>query len=230
MQVREAAARILRVAKESGIAVFLVGHVTKEGAIAGPASSSTSWTARFISRAIATASTASCERSRTASASTNELGVFEMTGAGLEGVADPSACSAASTRPRPARRRLHPRRNAAAPPRDPGPGLSHRPRYAAACWHRSRSEALDDRGRARPPRRRGPRRQTSSSTWPAASASTSLEPTSGSRSRSPRRRRVRLFAHMSPASGKSASPAALPASRIGASPSARSSGSSRRSP
>src|SRR5919201_407645 len=34
-QVRESAARLLRVAKESGIAVFLVGHVTKEGAIAG---------------------------------------------------------------------------------------------------------------------------------------------------------------------------------------------------
>jgi len=35
-QVREAAARLLRVAKEYGIATFLVGHVTKEGAVAGP--------------------------------------------------------------------------------------------------------------------------------------------------------------------------------------------------
>ena len=35
-QVREAAARLLRVAKESGVALFLVGHVTKDGAVAGP--------------------------------------------------------------------------------------------------------------------------------------------------------------------------------------------------
>ncbi|MCJ7566415.1 MAG: AAA family ATPase, partial [Anaerolineales bacterium] len=35
-QVRECAARLQRLAKSSGIAIFLVGHVTKEGAIAGP--------------------------------------------------------------------------------------------------------------------------------------------------------------------------------------------------
>src|SRR5581483_993154 len=35
-QVREAAGRLLRVAKEAGVAVFLVGHVTKDGAVAGP--------------------------------------------------------------------------------------------------------------------------------------------------------------------------------------------------
>src|SRR5919106_2000154 len=35
-QVREAAARLLRVAKESGVATILVGHVTKDGAVAGP--------------------------------------------------------------------------------------------------------------------------------------------------------------------------------------------------
>src|SRR3954471_15634333 len=35
-QVREAAARLLRVAKEAGIATFLVGHVTKDGSVAGP--------------------------------------------------------------------------------------------------------------------------------------------------------------------------------------------------
>jgi DNA repair protein RadA/Sms len=36
-QVREASARLVRFAKQSGTAVFLIGHVTKEGAIAGPA-------------------------------------------------------------------------------------------------------------------------------------------------------------------------------------------------
>ena len=35
-QVREAAARLLRVGKESGVALFLVGHVTKDGSVAGP--------------------------------------------------------------------------------------------------------------------------------------------------------------------------------------------------
>src|SRR5690606_38224682 len=35
-QVRESAARLVRYAKETGTAVFLVGHVTKEGGIAGP--------------------------------------------------------------------------------------------------------------------------------------------------------------------------------------------------
>src|SRR3954447_25578747 len=35
-QVREAAARLLRVGKASGVALFLVGHVTKDGAVAGP--------------------------------------------------------------------------------------------------------------------------------------------------------------------------------------------------
>ena len=35
-QVREAAARLLRVAKEQGVATVLVGHVTKDGAVAGP--------------------------------------------------------------------------------------------------------------------------------------------------------------------------------------------------
>ena len=35
-QVREAAGRLLRVAKEFGVATILVGHVTKDGAVAGP--------------------------------------------------------------------------------------------------------------------------------------------------------------------------------------------------
>src|SRR5687767_9916320 len=90
-QVREAAARILRVAKENGIAVFLVGHVTKEGAIAGP---------RVLEHLVDCALHFEGDRYRehrllravkNRFGSTNELGVFEMTGAGLEGVADPSA-------------------------------------------------------------------------------------------------------------------------------------------
>ena len=90
-QVREAAARLLRVGKEHNIALFLVGHVTKEGAIAGP---------RVLEHLVDCALHFEGDRYRehrilravkNRFGSTNELGVFEMTGAGLEGVADPSA-------------------------------------------------------------------------------------------------------------------------------------------
>jgi DNA repair protein RadA/Sms len=89
-QVREAAARLLRVAKEHGIAVFLVGHVTKEGVVAGP---------RVLEHLVDCVLQFEGDRYRehrvlravkNRFGSTNELGVFEMTAAGLEGVADPS--------------------------------------------------------------------------------------------------------------------------------------------
>src|SRR4029079_2141862 len=85
-QVREAAARLLRVAKESGVAIIVVGHVTKDGAVAGPRVleplvdcvlqfEGDRYHAHRILRAV-----------KNRFGSTNELGVFEMTGAGLEGV------------------------------------------------------------------------------------------------------------------------------------------------
>ena len=90
-QVREAAARLLRVAKEAGVATFLVGHVTKDGSVAGPRVlehlvdcvlqfEGDRYRAHRILRAV-----------KNRFGSTNELGVFEMTGAGLVGVPDPSA-------------------------------------------------------------------------------------------------------------------------------------------
>jgi DNA repair protein RadA/Sms len=90
-QVREAAARLLRVAKESGVATILVGHVTKDGAVAGPRVlehlvdcvlqfEGDRYRAHRVLRAV-----------KNRFGSTNELGVFEMTGAGLVGVPDPSA-------------------------------------------------------------------------------------------------------------------------------------------
>jgi DNA repair protein RadA/Sms len=96
-QVREAAARLLRVAKESGVALFLVGHVTKDGSVAGPRVlehlvdcvlqfEGDRYHAHRILRAV-----------KNRFGSTNELGVFEMTGAGLEGVPDPSALFGRST-------------------------------------------------------------------------------------------------------------------------------------
>ena len=89
-QVREAASRLLRVAKESGIAVFLVGHVTKDGAVAGP---------RVLEHLVDCVLQFEGDRYRAHRilraaknrfGSTNEIGVFEMTGTGLVGVPDPS--------------------------------------------------------------------------------------------------------------------------------------------
>ena len=110
-QVREAAGRLLRVAKEAGVATFLVGHVTKDGSVAGPRVlehlvdcvlqfEGDRYHAHRILRAV-----------KNRFGSTNELGVFEMTGAGLVGVPDPSelfgahAPRARSARPSPARSR-----------------------------------------------------------------------------------------------------------------------------
>jgi len=89
-QVREAAGRLLRVAKESGVAVFLVGHVTKDGSVAGP---------RVLEHLVDCVLQFEGDRYRehrvlravkNRFGSTNELGVFEMTATGLEGVPDPS--------------------------------------------------------------------------------------------------------------------------------------------
>jgi DNA repair protein RadA/Sms len=89
-QVREAAARLLRVAKENGVAVFLVGHVTKDGTVAGP---------RVLEHLVDCVLQFEGDRYRAHRilraaknrfGSTNELGVFEMTGSGLVGVPDPS--------------------------------------------------------------------------------------------------------------------------------------------
>src|SRR5215208_1903559 len=90
-QVREAASRLLRVAKESGIATILVGHVTKDGSVAGP---------RVLEHLVDCVLQFEGDRYhehrvlravKNRFGSTNELGVFEMTGTGLQGVPDPSA-------------------------------------------------------------------------------------------------------------------------------------------
>jgi DNA repair protein RadA/Sms len=89
-QVREAAGRLLRVAKEAGIATILVGHVTKDGAVAGP---------RVLEHLVDCVLQFEGDRyhahrvlraTKNRFGSTNELGVFEMTGAGLVGVPDAS--------------------------------------------------------------------------------------------------------------------------------------------
>ncbi|MDQ3671762.1 MAG: DNA repair protein RadA [Actinomycetota bacterium] len=90
-QVREAAGRLMRVAKRAGVATILVGHVTKDGAVAGP---------RVLEHLVDCVLQFEGDRfnahrilraTKNRFGSTNELGVFEMTGAGLVGVPDPSA-------------------------------------------------------------------------------------------------------------------------------------------
>ena len=90
-QVRESAAQLVRFAKQSGTAMFLVGHVTKEGALAGP---------RVLEHMVDTVlyfEGDPGERFRMLRAvknrfgAVNELGVFAMTGGGLKEVRNPSA-------------------------------------------------------------------------------------------------------------------------------------------
>ncbi len=90
-QVRESAALLVRFAKQSGTAIFLVGHVTKEGALAGP---------RVLEHMVDTVLYFEGEadgRLRMLRAvknrfgAINELGVFGMTDKGLREVSNPSA-------------------------------------------------------------------------------------------------------------------------------------------
>jgi DNA repair protein RadA/Sms len=90
-QVREVAGQLMRVAKEREIAVILVGHVTKEGALAGP---------RVLEHLVDCVLQFEGERERTYRTlralknrfgSTNEVGVFEMRESGLVEVADASS-------------------------------------------------------------------------------------------------------------------------------------------
>ena len=114
-QVREVTAAMMRVAKENNIAVFIVGHVTKEGNVAGP---------RVLEHMVDTvlyfegdrhASYRILRAVKNRFGSTNEIGVFEMRNTGLEEVKNPSefmlngkpngtsgsivACSMEGTRP-----------------------------------------------------------------------------------------------------------------------------------
>jgi DNA repair protein RadA/Sms len=90
-QVREVAGRVMRVAKERGVATLLVGHVTKEGSLAGP---------RVLEHLVDCVLSFEGERERTYRTlralknrfgSTNEVGVFEMREQGLVEVEDASA-------------------------------------------------------------------------------------------------------------------------------------------
>jgi DNA repair protein RadA/Sms len=89
-QVRETTGVLLRIAKENTITIFIVGHVTKEGTVAGP---------RVLEHMVDTVLYFEGDRyesyrvlrgSKNRFGSTNEIGVFEMRGEGLAEVANPS--------------------------------------------------------------------------------------------------------------------------------------------
>jgi DNA repair protein RadA/Sms len=90
-QVRECAAQLTRLAKQSGICVILVGHVTKDGTLAGP---------RVLEHIVDTvlyfegdthSSFRLIRAFKNRFGAINELGVFAMTDRGLKGVSNPSA-------------------------------------------------------------------------------------------------------------------------------------------
>ena len=90
-QVRECAAQLTRLAKSSGTTIVLVGHVTKEGALAGP---------RVLEHIVDTvlyfegdthSSFRLVRAIKNRFGAVNEIGVFAMTEKGLKGVANPSA-------------------------------------------------------------------------------------------------------------------------------------------
>src|ERR1700682_3060901 len=101
-QVRESAGRLMRLAKEIGVPIFLVGHVTKDGSIAGP---------RVLEHIVDTVLYLEGDRrqelrilraTKNRFGSAEEIGVFAMGEAGLEEVPDPSAAllgAAAATSP-----------------------------------------------------------------------------------------------------------------------------------
>jgi DNA repair protein RadA/Sms len=89
-QVRECTGQMMRIAKSKGVAIFIVGHVTKEGAIAGP---------RMLEHMVDAVLYFEGERHhsyrilrgvKNRFGSTNEIGIFEMKEKGLEEVANPS--------------------------------------------------------------------------------------------------------------------------------------------
>ena len=90
-QVRECAAQLTRFAKSSGTALLLVGHVTKEGAIAGPRVLEHMVDCVLYFEGDTHSSFRLVRAIKNRFGAVNELGVFAMTDKGLRGVANPSA-------------------------------------------------------------------------------------------------------------------------------------------
>lgn len=89
-QIRECTAELIKYAKETGVPVILIGHITKEGSIAGP---------KVLEHMVDTVLQFEGDRNfvyrilrahKNRFGSTNELGIYEMQGSGLREVANPS--------------------------------------------------------------------------------------------------------------------------------------------
>ncbi|MCE2942449.1 MAG: DNA repair protein RadA [Gemmatimonadota bacterium] len=89
-QVRECAARLMRLAKDTGIAVILVGHVTKGGGIAGPKTLEHIVDTVLYFEGDGTLDHRVLRATKNRFGSVDEIGVFRMTGGGLVPVANPS--------------------------------------------------------------------------------------------------------------------------------------------
>ncbi|KAB8045344.1 DNA repair protein RadA [Janthinobacterium aquaticum] len=90
-QVRECAAQLTRAAKTSGVTIILVGHVTKEGALAGPRVLEHIVDTVLYFEGDAHSSFRLVRAIKNRFGAVNELGVFAMTEKGLKGVSNPSA-------------------------------------------------------------------------------------------------------------------------------------------
>ena len=214
-QVRESAAALAEVAKRQGTALILVGHVTKDGSLAGP---------RVLEHLVDCVLRFEGERERTYSTlralknrfgATAEVGVFEMRAGGLTEVADPSARFVEEATREPGSVVL-PAMEGSRPVLVEVQALVAPSELESAAPGRQRDRPQPPQpgaGGALAPRA-GSRSAapTSSSTSPAGCGSTSRAPTSRSRWRSPRR--TAGTSHWSPAtasrwpaSASSASPA-----------------------
>jgi DNA repair protein RadA/Sms len=89
-QVRECAARLMRFAKESGTTVFVVGHVTKGGGIAGPKTLEHIVDTVLYFEGESSLDHRVLRATKNRFGSVDEIGVFRMTERGLEAVANPS--------------------------------------------------------------------------------------------------------------------------------------------
>jgi DNA repair protein RadA/Sms len=89
-QVRECAARLMRFAKESGTTVFVVGHVTKGGGIAGPKTLEHIVDTVLYFEGESTLDHRILRATKNRFGSVDEIGVFRMTEHGLEAISNPS--------------------------------------------------------------------------------------------------------------------------------------------
>ena len=90
-QVRESAAELVRLAKQTGVSVVLVGHVTKEGGLAGPKVLEHMIDCFVMLEAPAGSRFRTLRGQKNRFGAVNELGVFAMTESGMKDVSNPSA-------------------------------------------------------------------------------------------------------------------------------------------